>query len=1167
MTTREHRKSILHAQNFLRELERVGSAGSEEVTHRELEQFEEMWGQIRQAHIWLTEHPGQDTDDLCAQYPMTSSQLWLVRLSAHERQARMAAAYDAAVRQRRPGVWGALAHHLAATHLELDDPAQAAVYYERALDVSRSDDAPTAEAQDREGLARAYLDLGLIQLAVHHLQRALTIVRAEADRAGEAMVLRTLARCHRKLNQLEIGHRYTQDAINIMIEVGNQADALATLAEWLGDLGEADLVQRLSSLDTAVRAAAQPRGFTNPDTRISILHDLARAYLRLNRPREALQLLEQAVAAVRQLNTTTSKELTLLGTLAEAAHAHGDDVCARSSAEERVRLADQLGDDRQQWAALHALGDLYRHLGDLDRAVATHGDALRVARESNPYLREENPRSITDVAPDENADFIFGMMATVNAYKSTLASLGHDHATRGDLEQAIPYWEQAADRSDTSADAFDAEVLSRLAMAYADTGRHEAAIACHERQLKIIRRREDRPAEADMLGEIANVYLGQRDWAKAIDLYQSAYVIDLQTGNDVDMTAVLANLAIAEWQADRPRRSGAYADRALALARESGQTRLFAAVKYNLAEITHARPERPAAIEPEPLRRAAALLAAGEERAAGAVLAAAAESPDRQVAAGAGLRLGRRMAVEDEGIARAAWMRAAEQGDRTYSPQAAAHLARLCDRQGGTIENWTTVSQTDGYAGAADAAARAGALLARDERFVEARAAFEKAIVLGSVDTARLLVDLGKVLIALGDPLGAREAFRSAGRHGTLPVCAAASLELADLLLEQGDQLGAIAAYEQAAAADDAQSSPLAYAALGRLALANGDRSAAEEAVRAAIASRHRLAAPAGSATLGTILQHRGERAAAHAAFEAGMASPDPVVAAEAAANLGGLLAEQGNLSGAEELWASIPMVGWDTGDSLVTWHLAGAMLRRGDRDGAGDIWRQRFGDRAAQAAMELSKTLKPPYANLALEQAIIIGDPAVLPSALDTLLSLLDDDEQFDRLRRAMDDGEPELTPLAAMRLGQLHAVHGDIEAARRVWEVAVASGHPEYAAHGMYEIGLSFFRAQELPVARDWYQRAVSAESSTVRPSAAVNLGGVLASLGDLEGAETAFGIAIASDNREQAGWGWVNLGVLRSKAGDAEGAHQAWRQALGSGTQPTHRAMELLYAFREG
>ncbi|MWA07657.1 tetratricopeptide repeat protein [Streptomyces sp. BA2] len=1168
MTNLEHLASLAHARAFLRKLRRLDTAEpGDEVTESGLEMFDRIWGQVLHAHVWLAEHPGIDTDHLCAAYPMTALPYWMVRVPAHEQEVRLSAACAAASRQDDPGTLGALAHHLGAACLKLGSPGNAAAHFNQALAVSLAHGNAHAEAQDREGLARACLELGLPKWALQHLRSALAIFRDVGDRRGQALGLRTLGRCQRKLNQLEEGHRSAREAARIFAELGSSLDSLGTVNESLLDLGTT-VSEYLENLKSRI---ARWDSSLNQDDRIDSLEQLARIHLWLDEPQEAMRLLDQALDAARVTNAF-NKELALLGALAEATHALGNAEEALAAAEERARLAKQAGDSLQRWTALHALGDLYRESGRPDRALAAHGDALRTVFEDTPDLESQTSRRPTGPRPGEDAEGIFEVMVGFTAYKSTLAALGRDHADLGDLQQAIAHWEHATVGADDSAEAV--VVLGLLAMAYANTGQHAAAIEYHERQLKIIRQRADRAAEADVLGEMANVHqLLLHEAAEAIDLYQSAYVIDLQIGADRDMTAVLTQLAQAEQLAGRPQRARDYGDRALALAHGIGDARVIRIVETALVDITNLRaPQRPSGGQPEPLRRAAGLLAAGQQHTAETVLAAALESEDPHVAAGAGLLLGRITTDKNLEIARAAWNRAAQCGDPAHSPQAALALAHLCERHGGTAEEWATVAQTDGCAVSAAAAARLGELLLADKQYTQARAALEKAIVLGSApaatatvrtSTAVSLFNLGTVLTALDDRLGAREAFRAAG-HPSSPVRAAANLELGQLI-EHSDPAGALAAYEQAAATGDARVSAQAHARLGRLALKRRDLDAAEEALQTAIASEHRLAALDASAALGIVRLHRNDTAGARAAWEAACTSPTRVVMAEASANLGALLAAQGQPAEAEELWDSIPLTGDELIDRMVAFYRAGTMLQRGDHDGVREAWHRSFGDQAAHQALGLSRQLELSQARLVLEQVLVLGDPDILPAALSALLALLDERERVSRLRQAVDEGEPQLAPLAALRLGVLLAKDGDIEAARDLWHVVVTSQHPDHGPYAMYEIALSYRRANELRTARDWYRRAM-ATGSAITPYAAVNLGGVLVELDDPQGAEAVWQVAIESDNREQAGMAWANLGSLRRHRGDLEGARRAGLRALGATPEAHYQATQLLHALRE-
>ena len=534
--------------------------------------------------------------------------------------------------------------------------------------------------------------------------------------------------------------------------------------------------------------------------------------------------------------------------------------------------------------------------------------------------------------------------------------------------------------------------------------------------------------------------------------------------------------------------------------------------------------------------------------------------------AGAGLSLGRLAVVDDAQLAIAAFSRAARQSDGWYAPQAADELAKLCRGTADTAENWMTVVQTDGYDGAADAAAHLGVLMFRAGRLEQARAAFEKAIVLRGTATAGLMINLGQLLAELDDLLGAREAFQTAARHGTPQERARADLELGHVLHRQGDRAEAMAAYERCAATGDPAVSSQASARIARIALLDEKFPAAEDAARAAIASRHPLAAPDAAGVLGAVLAQRSDIAGAQAAFAEASGSPEPVVAAEAQVNLAALLEAQGQRPEAERLLADVPVVGSDDLDGLVTFRLAEARLEQSGPQAAAALWRQRFGDRAAQVALQVARELSPQEGRKAVEHVLLLADPAILPAAVGLLVRLLDHHEAIARLHRAVADDDPELAPLAALSLGYVHLRNGDAAQAKAAWDLAAATVHPVHAPHAMYEIGVTLSQANRLVEARDWYRRVIAAGISPIQPYAAVNLGAVLYRLGDLREAEAALQVAINSDNKEQADKAWVNLGVLRKQAVDLDGARNAWLQALGGAPDSHRQAMINLRELRD-
>ncbi|MFI6100881.1 tetratricopeptide repeat protein [Lentzea sp. NPDC051213] len=1082
--------------------------------------FEVLWPQVQHAHRWLATQSGEEADELCIHYPMTAQPCWISLLPAHERLDRLRAAHTAAYRLADVNASGALSHYLGGAYLELGDAAKAAARFDEALGVSLTHRDPRTEAQDRVGLGRAYLELGWPQRAIHHLHRALDLVRDTNDHLGEALVMRSLARGYRALNRMRIGHEYAQQAAAVLSDLGQDLAAAATLGESLLDLGEVDPDHR------GYQALLfQARRAPNTDERIGALLRLSRGHLRLEQPSHAIPLLIEALDVAGK-QAGVHKEIAVLDVATEAAIAIHDFEQALTFADRRVRLAEQIDDIQQRWAALIKLGEVYRLLNRHHDALATHGDAIRLAQQISPYLREDDRLDLSDVPQRDLPDAIFGMSAAANAYGITYAALAADHHAAGDLAEAVSHWELAL-RSPLES-SFEACVLGDLAMACADTGEYSKAIECHEQQLMIIRESGDRAAEADMLGEIANVYRAQGDPARAIDYYQSAYAIDVQIGAYSDMTNVLINLAGTEFESGHPRRALGYALRSATLARNGRDVQTLAYVETVADHIARAQPDDTSRGDSE----------------------SPTEAGDVEAA---------RMKLE----------RAAQTGD----PAAAAHLAQLLRANGGNVESWLTVALTDGCPDSADAANVAGTLLLEAGQPEKARAAFEKAIVL-TKGHAGAMLNLGRTLELLDDRLGAREAYQYAARTDDLFVQAPALLSLGRMLSLEGDQAGALEAYRRAAAADDPKSSPLAWLRIAWHALRKDDLTTAANAADQALASGHLDAVPAALIISGVVMMWRGDRTGAASALRRAISTARSTdQAAEATLNLAVML----DSAEAERLWLSIPVLHDDRLDPHVASRLADVRLRRGDRVGAMSAWLDRTdGDAASavRAALTLSRSLLAQdlreQAGAVLEQAILFEDAETLSGTVDDRIKLLEDRDRIAFfLREAVDIGGPELRPLGAVRLGSLYYHQlDDSTAARAAWAVAVDSRHPEHAPHALYEMAVALEQEHNSAGARVLYERVIAAGTANITPYAAINLSAILAAQQDLDEADAMLDIAIESDNTEQAGMAWINRGFLRLRRRDIVGAREAWRRALGSGPVPNEMAMrnlELLSADR--
>jgi tetratricopeptide (TPR) repeat protein len=157
--------------------------------------------------------------------------------------------------------------------------------------------------------------------------------------------------------------------------------------------------------------------------------------------------------------------------------------------------------------------------------------------------------------------------------------------------------------------------------------------------------------------------------------------------------------------------------------------------------------------------------------------------------------------------------------------------------------------------------------------------------------------------------------------------------------------------------------------------------------------------------------------------------------------------------------------------------------------------------------------------------------------------------DETVAIYRQAISSRHPEVSPVAAFKLGQLLAERGDIDGARTAYQQAIHSRHPEQGPKAAVQLGLLIAKHGDVDGARAAYELAIDSSHPDQAPWAAVGLGLLLAAQGDTEDARAAYQQAIDSRHIDAAPTAALGLGQLLAEKGDTEGARAAYQQAIDS------------------
>jgi tetratricopeptide (TPR) repeat protein len=411
-------------------------------------------------------------------------------------------------------------------------------------------------------------------------------------------------------------------------------------------------------------------------------------------------------------------------------------------------------------------------------------------------------------------------------------------------------------------------------------------------------------------------------------------------------------------------------------------------------------------------------------------------SEKAEIAGGAGVSLGELLAEQgDLTGARTALQSVIDSGQPDIAPTAALLL-------GLTYVNTGRVTL--------------GTLFAEQGGEAEALASFQQAVDSGDADAAPMAAaNLGVVLASKGDQAGARAAFQLAIDSDDADAAAMAALDLGLLLAADDDLPGARTALRQAIDSGHSTYAPLAGLALGDLLAGESDATEAEDAYQSAIDSGDADLAPMAANNLGEMFARRNRVTDARAAYRLAIDSGHSDYGPMAAVNLGTMLADKGieiYVGRRRDLWTKrrreqhrVPAI--ELGFGL-----------EGDATAARAAWQLAIDsghpDYGPMAAINCGSTFytygivsTPGTVLVPLHHPGLAGRPRN-EIRLGVAMKIQKDAAQARAAwQSAIDSGNPDHAPEAALLLAQMLAGEGDLLAARTAYQQVIDSGHPDYA------------------------------------------------------------------------------------------------------------------------
>jgi tetratricopeptide (TPR) repeat protein len=333
-------------------------------------------------------------------------------------------------------------------------------------------------------------------------------------------------------------------------------------------------------------AYADARQVEAPDER------LAAALVAAATPEQRRALLDADPSAV------TAGLRTLLQKRGEERGGRSEHRAALAHFEAAAEVAERLDNATGVIAALQESGNVYRRLGEYDRAIECHRQAFARAEaighkgwmgaSANGIGSIYNMRGEDDLAI-EQYELTLRLSEEIKLQRgvaSALTNLGSVYARKGDFVAAGDYLSRARATSEALGDEANvAQVDLILGFVRRTVGDYEGAVAILERVLAVRERRGERTGIAATTNILGTVYRLQGDYGRALELYERSLALREALGEPSGVSDTLHELGrVFQAQGDLVRARD-LVTRSLQIQEKLGNKASAAAVAADLAAI------------------------------------------------------------------------------------------------------------------------------------------------------------------------------------------------------------------------------------------------------------------------------------------------------------------------------------------------------------------------------------------------------------------------------------------------------------------------------------------------------------------------------------------------------------------------------------------------------
>lgn len=232
-------------------------------------------------------------------------------------------------------------------------------------------------------------------------------------------------------------------------------------------------------------------------------------------------------------------------------------VKALAYAEQALVLAQYIGDKSGESSSLNNVGVIYRHTGDLDKALTNYIASL--------HIQEENKFE--------------------DALAYTYSNIGTIYSLKGEPKKALDYFMKANKQFDSIGHHLRIiGTLNNIGNVYSDLGDYDNALSYYLKSLYEYEQLEDKSDAFVPLTNIGNLFFKKGDMDKALDYFNRSLVLEQAANNLSGQATALHSFGAVFKKLGDHENAISFFERALEMAQEAQDNILLEIIYESLAE-------------------------------------------------------------------------------------------------------------------------------------------------------------------------------------------------------------------------------------------------------------------------------------------------------------------------------------------------------------------------------------------------------------------------------------------------------------------------------------------------------------------------------------------------------------------------------------------------------